>query len=59
MLDPFKPEKKDEVVRLRAIQKGIHENFKNFVTERRSEKITGKKIFTGEKKGYMKTLKIL
>jgi serine protease SohB len=48
MLDPFKPEKKDEVVRLRAIQKGIHENFKNFVTERRSEKITGKKIFTGE-----------
>jgi signal peptide peptidase SppA len=48
MLDPFKPEKKDEVVRLRAIQKGIHENFKKFVTERRSEKITGKKIFTGE-----------
>ena len=48
MLDPFKPEKKEEVVRLRAIQKGIHENFKNFVTERRSEKITGKKIFTGE-----------
>jgi serine protease SohB len=48
MLDPFRPEKKEEVVRLRAIQKGIHENFKNFVTERRSEKITGKKIFTGE-----------
>ena len=45
MLDPFKPEKKDEVVRLRAIQKGIHENFKNFVTERRSEKITGKNIY--------------
>ena len=27
MLDPFKPEKKEEVVRLRAIQIGIHENF--------------------------------
>ena len=48
MLDPFKPEKKDEIVRLKAIQKGIHENFKNFVTERRSDKIIGKKIFTGE-----------
>ena len=48
MLDPFKPEKKDEIVRLKAIQKGIHENFKNFVTERRSDKIAGKKVFTGE-----------
>ena len=48
MLDPFKPEKKDEILRLKAIQKGIHENFKNFVTKRRTDKISGKKIFTGE-----------
>ena len=48
MLDPFKPEKKDEILRLKAIQKGIHENFKNFVTKRRTGKISGKKIFTGE-----------
>ena len=44
MLDPFKPEKKDEILRLKAIQKGIHENFKNFVTKRRTDKISGKKI---------------
>ena len=48
MLDPFKPEKKDEIARLKLIQKSIHLNFKNFVSSRRGEKIDGKKVFTGE-----------
>ena len=48
MLDPFQPEKASDVKRLKAIQKAIFENFKSFVTERRGEKIEGKKIFNGE-----------
>ena len=48
MLDPFRPEKKDEIARLKLIQKSIHLNFKNFVSSRRGEKIDGKKVFTGE-----------
>ena len=48
MLDPFQPEKASDVKRLKAIQKAIFENFKSFVSERRGEKIKGKKIFNGE-----------
>ena len=45
MLDPFQPEKASDVKRLKSIQKAIFENFKSFVSERRGEKIKGKKIF--------------
>ena len=48
MLDPFQPEKASDVKRLKSIQKAIFENFKSFVSERRGEKIKGKKIFNGE-----------
>lgn len=48
MLDPFKPEKAEEIERLRLIQKAIHLNFKNFVSSRRGEKIAGQDIFNGE-----------
>ena len=48
MLDPFQPEKASDVKRLKAIQKAIFENFKSFVSERRGEKIKGKKIFNLE-----------
>ncbi len=48
MLDPFQPEKASDVKRLKFIQKAIFENFKSFVSERRGEKIKGKKIFNGE-----------
>ena len=48
MLDPFKPEEKSEVVKLKKIQKAIHENFKNYVGDRRGEKVVDKPIFTGE-----------
>ena len=48
MLDPFKPEKEEEIERLRLIQKAIHLNFKDFVSSRRGKKIEGKDIFNGE-----------
>ena len=48
MLDPFKPEEKSEVLKLKKIQKAIHENFKNYVSERRGSKVVDKPIFTGE-----------
>ena len=48
MLDPFRPEKKEEIARLRLIQKSIHQNFKDFVSARRGQKIEEKKVFTGE-----------
>ncbi|MPZ58223.1 MAG: S49 family peptidase [Rhizobiales bacterium] len=50
MLDPFLPEKPDDVKRLKAIQKDIHENFIALVQERRGAKLQGpeKTLFSGE-----------
>ncbi len=48
MLDPFQPEKAGDIKRLKDIQRAIFENFKNFVSERRGDKVAGKKIFNGE-----------
>jgi signal peptide peptidase SppA len=50
MLDPFLPEKPDEVKRIKAIQKDIHEHFIALVKERRAGKLKGpdKTLFTGE-----------
>jgi len=48
MLDPFLPERDEDIKRLRAIQKAIHTNFKRYVSERRGIRIEGKNIFTGE-----------
>jgi signal peptide peptidase SppA len=50
MLDPFEPERDADVKRLLAIQKNIHDNFKNLVKERRGErvKITDRKLFSGD-----------
>jgi serine protease SohB len=50
MLDPFQPEKPDDVKRLRAIQKDIHESFIALVKERRGPTLTGpeKAVFSGE-----------
>ena len=50
MLDPFEPERDADVKRLLAIQKNIHENFKNLVKERRGErgKISDRKLFSGD-----------
>ena len=50
MLDPFEPERESDVKRLLAIQKNIHDNFKNLVRERRGErvKISDRKLFSGD-----------
>ena len=50
MLDPFLPEKPDDVKRLKAIQKDIHEHFIALVKERRGSRLKGadKTLFTGE-----------
>jgi serine protease SohB len=50
MLDPFQPEKLDDVKRIKAIQKDIHERFIALVKERRGGKLYGpeKTLFSGE-----------
>lgn len=50
VLDPFLPEKEDDVKRLKAIQEDVHETFTSLVKERRGRRI-GKNsddLFTGE-----------
>jgi serine protease SohB len=50
MLDPFLPEKPEDVKRIKAIQKDIHGHFIALVKSRRGAKLNGtdKVLFTGE-----------
>lgn len=48
LMDPFKPEKPEEVERLKALQKVIHQNFKEQITTRRGAKLADRDLFTGE-----------
>ncbi len=50
MLDPFLPEKPEDVERLKAIQREIHDSFIGLVTERRGAKLDSreKALFSGE-----------
>jgi serine protease SohB len=50
MLDPFLPEKPDDVERIKAVQKDIHAHFIALVKERRGNKLTGDDatLFSGE-----------
>ena len=50
ILDPFQPEKAEDIEQLLAIQKDIHDLFKGLVRERRSDTLNGdeKKLFSGE-----------
>jgi len=50
MLDPFLPEKADEVERLKLIQREIHDDFITLVKERRGSRLTGPEgdLFSGE-----------
>jgi signal peptide peptidase SppA len=50
MLDPFLPEKPEDVKRIKVIQKDIHEHFIALVKERRADKLKGadKTLFSGE-----------
>ncbi len=40
-LDPFKPEKSDDIARLKDIQAGMHESFKDWVKDRRGGRLRG------------------
>jgi signal peptide peptidase SppA len=50
MLDPFQPEKAEDVERLKQLQSEIHEGFKDWVRERRGTRLKGgdSLLFTGE-----------
>src|SRR5476649_2957921 len=50
MLDPFLPEKPEDVEKLKAIQKEIHESFIALVKERRGSKLDSREtaLFSGE-----------
>jgi signal peptide peptidase SppA len=47
-LDPFLPEKQEDVQWLRGLQDELHELFRRWVTERRDGKLKGDDLFTGE-----------
>jgi signal peptide peptidase SppA len=50
MLDPFRPERPEDVARLEALQREIHDSFKTQVRERRSGRLKGDEetLFSGE-----------
>ena len=48
LLDPFRPEREEDIKRLKRLQQIIHDNFINQVRVRRGIKLTRDDIFTGE-----------
>ena len=48
VLDPFRPEKKQDIAKIKKIQVAIHENFKNYVMISRGKKIDKDLVCTGE-----------
>jgi signal peptide peptidase SppA len=50
ILDPFLPEKKSDIVKIKAIQRDVHQAFIDLVKERRGTKLkkSDKQLFTGE-----------
>ncbi len=48
MLDPFRPERPQDIERLKKLQKAIHDNFIEQVKSRRGERLKRDDIFTGE-----------
>jgi signal peptide peptidase SppA len=50
MLDPFRPEKAEDIARLSRLQAEIHEGFKGWVRERRGSRLQGDEamLFSGE-----------
>lgn len=49
MLDPFRPEKPEDVARLKTLLEDIHQNFREHVTDRRGAKLNDNhELFTGE-----------
>ncbi|MEL6609075.1 MAG: S49 family peptidase [Pseudomonadota bacterium] len=48
MLDPFRPEKDEDIARLKGLLEDIHETFKDHVRTRREGKLPEDDLFTGE-----------
>ncbi|MCF6272461.1 MAG: S49 family peptidase [Rhodobacteraceae bacterium] len=48
MMDPFQPEKEEDVIRLKEIMSHIHMNFIKQVRQRRGAKLSGENLFNGE-----------
>lgn len=48
MLDPFRPERQEDIIRLKALQSKIHKNFIRQVTSRRGARLVDENLFTGE-----------
>ena len=48
MLDPFQPQKKADVTRLKSILDGVHQTFKDHIIDRRGAKLAERGLFTGE-----------
>ncbi|WP_144186515.1 S49 family peptidase [Elioraea rosea] len=50
LLDPFGPEREEDVARLRAVQQDIHQSFKAWVRLRRGQRLKApeEQLFTGE-----------
>ena len=50
MLDPFRPEQPEDVVRLKRLQAEIHDGFKDWIRQRRGKLLKGDEsmLFTGE-----------
>jgi signal peptide peptidase SppA len=50
LLDPFQPEDPEDVARLKAIQRDIHDSFQTYVRERRGDRLRApdSELFSGE-----------
>ena len=48
MLDPFRPERAEDIERLKSLQRDIHDNFIAQVRGRRGERLADRDLFTGE-----------
>ncbi len=48
VLDPFRPEKKSDIEKIKKIQVAIHNNFKRYVGKSRSKKVNVDLVCTGE-----------
>ena len=48
LLDPFRPERPEDVARLKRLQAQIHDNFIAQVKARRGDRLSGGDLFTGD-----------
>jgi signal peptide peptidase SppA len=48
MLDPFQPQKDEDVSRLKSLLGDVHQTFKDYIVLRRGKKLADRDLFTGE-----------